>query len=251
LAKKFVIWTMQRSGGTSFARIIEALGTYSDVRHEPFNGNQTFGYILKGRPKQPDCADYYNECVKNLFRDNQHVCFKHCYEVHDDQLNTSLYKEALKHGYLNLMLTRKNNFARQVSLNFAKSTGAWNKSQFYEKCVNAGETMVLPELDIDTMIAHEKICRKKENRVRGLLEQGHSFIEIQYELLYSGDFEQRADQLDHVLSVLDVPLMDKNINRKKIVSMLMYEKQNNNDVYSAIPNFDKAQEAFSTLYEKV
>ena len=249
MKKKFIIWTMQRSGGTSLTSIIEKLGQYDQVLHEPFNGNQVYGAVIADRPKTSnDATEYFQNKFAEIERNDTFRSFKHCYEVHSLEFNMCLFGFANETGRNNIVLQRSNNFERQISLAFAKATGVWSKKQLYEKFGKNESEWKIPEIDIEKLMEHEKKCRKMEQSLFAKISDQENSVLVLYESLYDGDFDQRCKQLDKILGPLQIELSSSNAQIEAIRDTLMYQKQGGG-VYEKIPNIFEAREAYEREFE--
>ena len=248
MGEKFIIWTMQRSGGTSLTRVFDVAGEYKNVKHEPYNGNQCFGHVRSGRPRESNKAtvlDYYSTAIEETLANNN-VSLKHCYEVHDELLNQALFDVSSRMNYIHILLIRNNNFERQISLELAKKTGIWSRSQQLSSNTDTNE---LPALDINAILKHELECQEKQRVIRSMSEP-FSPNNIVYEELYKGSLSARLDYLAPTFAALNIEQPNKaRASNLGIDNMLINSKQNSAAIYKRIPNFEEARNAFEEKFE--
>lgn len=242
----FIIWTMRRTGGTSLSNILSCL-TNENVEHEPFNWDRSFGHISKAFQNEHKnlamMAQSLEECCLS-----QRVNVKHCYEILGQVFNEALIELLAKSCYKHIILTRKNELLRLLSLYTAKHTNVWGKhgsEEVYEKYKSG--IAQLPSYDIADMKNHARHCRKMTNRVRKKLTNlGVDVYEIFYEDLFTNtkSLEHRQVILTQLCQHLSI---DVNLIKQKeqdYQHLLMKTKQNDLFFYNLIPNLTEIQAAF-------
>jgi len=248
--KQFIIWTMQRSGGTSLTRFLKTWGEYSKVLHEPFNGNQIFGHVkreLAGIKSQKEAIVRGQELITEIYDDNPNCSIKHCFEVHSDSFNEALLLVTREKGIKNIFLTRDSNFNRNLSLELAKITGAWSKQQ-KEKLENSTSEPIDSSssisLDIPRMLTHNASCIARSRALREKFRSSDNVVRLVYERLYDGELENRLNYLEGVKNLLDLDAFTVDTLNAKQISLLVGEKQNTQAVYRRIENIEQARQKF-------
>lgn len=147
--RTFIIWTVQRTGGTNLARrLFERSSLFEAARettrepgsvgakwlgevasqwnfHEPFNygkksrifGKVTEDWVTRGDRKALD--DAVGEIC------SLRIGLKHCVEMVPWEVSEALADASCRNGYRHLFLYRRNAVNRLLSLHFAKESGIW------------------------------------------------------------------------------------------------------------------------------
>ena len=219
---------MRRTGGTSFANIIEHIIS-SKIEHEPFNWDRTFGFITKNfknnKENFKNLEQQLNEhCISNK------VCIKHCYEIVGQVLNESLIELFAQTNYKHIILLRKNELLRLVSLYTAQQTNVWGKhgSEKTYEAYRAGE-LKLSNYDVDEMKSHFQYCHKVTELIKLKMSKCNvDFLELYYEDLYSGTFAERKQYLTQACRYLNIDEEIIEQNSDNFRHWLMRAKQNSN-----------------------
>jgi hypothetical protein len=245
--KPFIIWTMRRTGGTSLANILGVLSN-KEVEHEPFNWDRSFG----------DMTKTFQNNYKNFHLLEQSLearCFstqinvKHCYEIVGQVFNDSLIELFSKSYYKHILLIRKNELLRLLSLYTAKYTEVWGKhgsEEIYEK-YKSGITQ-LPNYDIADMQNHANYCSQITTKVRKkLIDYGVNLYEVSYEDLFTNakSLAQQKEILNNLCQHIGI---DSNLveeKQKDYSYLLIKNKQNDFDLYNRIPNLSEIKSSFS------
>ena len=122
---RIIIWTNQRTGGTTFAKkISEQLG--KNLLHEPFNRQRQLGHITESvRMGEPSHSVLGK--LDNIFEEE--ISFKHCVEEVPLELSLILQRCLSGKNYKHIFLTRTESIERLLSYAMAKTTGVWGPQQ--------------------------------------------------------------------------------------------------------------------------
>ena len=122
MSSPFLIWTMQRTGGTSLTELLMAMSEHRSAEHEPFNW-------AKKQPRQfwpiteawntTHNADVLRGSLEGLFA--QRYLIKHCYELLSMSFNMHLMQAAVGTAYRHVVLRRRDEPSRLVSKFIAES----------------------------------------------------------------------------------------------------------------------------------
>lgn len=124
--KPYIIFTLRRTGGTSLMSFLAAISSFPKLQHEPLNQDRIWGDISKNFAATGDEAQMAADLATRLAtRPN----IKHCVELCHASINRALIEATAALGYQVIVLTRKDEIGRQVSLALALSTGAWGPEQ--------------------------------------------------------------------------------------------------------------------------
>lgn len=187
----FIIWTLQRTGGTNLAKcLIERSGLIDQARrsntinnsqskllqkidnqwnlHEPFNTGshaRVFGEITQNWIDNQD-----NQALLNAIDE---ICqlglpLKHCVEMVPWEITSTLARQATKRGYKHIFLYRDCSVDRLLSLHYAQLTGIWGR-HFRQK--EGLDNKIFSEpLHIEELVKHEIHCNELANRLWQLLQ---------------------------------------------------------------------------------
>jgi hypothetical protein len=204
--KPFIIWTLQRTGGTNLARrLFERSGLFERARtasvadtsipwleaiddqwklHEPFNSGME-GRAF-GKVSEDWNATHNSETLDAAL---SQICalrlpIKHCVEMVPWKVNEALAKASCKEGYEHLFLYRKSSLIRLLSLRYARLSGVWGahiKSQ-----TGLNENLFSEPLPVDEMINHERYCINSLTRAWDILK-GNNAMALAYEDIYQAE----------------------------------------------------------------
>lgn len=203
--RPFIIWTLQRTGGTNLSSKLMAVGEFPAAQHEPFNKERDFGYITAHWQANKNHA-FLNEEIRKICEKN--TLIKHCVETVPLAVTDTLLTESIKAGYNHLFLYRKNSADRLLSLHFAQKTGLWGANMAkFQRQTGAKEantnldsktvdtTFNHEKLPINQLLTHERECIKQLGQVWSkCIELGGQPYKIAYETLYSAQNSTSAVQ---------------------------------------------------------
>jgi hypothetical protein len=236
----FVIWTFQRTGGTSLTSALGIASPASEVLHEPFNRERPFENITSLVAKG-DLLSAKQALRKNL---DQGVCIKHCFELHSNTLNQMLINELRKRpNYKHLLLLRKDEASRICSLFLAKQTMVWGRWKEHKGGYDefrAGREQLQP-FPVNEMLAHRRRCDRKLAWLKtAVADADISLLEKSHEQLYEGRRKERLHHLSETFTHLGVDFYPQD---KQLASKLFANKLGSDDVLNMVPNLDEARRA--------
>ena len=124
--KPWLILTLRRTGGTSLTSFLAKVSRFRTIEHEPFNPNRRLGVITDlSRPGADPGA--LTRAMSDALRTQPNI--KHCFEFLPIALTEALITQADRQGYGILLLTRRDEARRQLSLALAMATGAWGPEE--------------------------------------------------------------------------------------------------------------------------
>lgn len=154
--KPYIIWTLRRTGGTSFGTLLEKLSSHTSIQHEPFNPDRIYGSISKDWEASYN-AERLNKSLSAALDSRPNI--KHCFDVVSIPLNAALLKATVEGGYHHILLCRFTEIDRLFSLAIANMTGSWGPSEAKRifKEVRNGDR-ILPALRIKESINDMTDC---------------------------------------------------------------------------------------------
>jgi len=182
----FLIWTLRRTGGTTFTRLLHAASAREEVWREPFaRHGKLFG--LRRRFVEDKDAARLAEGLEVALAARPNI--KHCFEVCPARFNAVLLRTATRLGYRHLYLDRRDEAGRIESLEFARLTGAWGRGQaeHVEKALQDGSLRPGPP---DAALAARELRRsavKRQQLFREMKARDTDPFVLFHEDLYAGD----------------------------------------------------------------
>lgn len=239
--RPFIIWTLQRTGGTNLTqRLIERSG-FKGIQHEPFNKGRILGHItdewIATKNKQK-----LDEEIQDIIK--QEVIIKHCLEMVPIEITFALAEAATKAGYNHLFLYRKNALDRLLSLHFAVQTGIWGPDA--KKKQNQEQADIAP-ISAEKLAQHELRCvTLLEKTWEYLISLNANPIALSYEQVYLTEQSKAADNIYPVIKKLGLSRTD-NDNVSFINSIISAGFQGTRDKYESIPGLDNLKESLSHI----
>ena len=241
----FVIWTMQRTGGTTLASLLLSISEHPKLPHEPFNPTRELGWIKQ---------DWMSNRDRKALRQNIQTAFqpsfvtKHCYELIPNQMNAVLMGVTNKMGYRHIVLDRGDEVDRILSWELARVTGVWgkkNSAQTYS-AIKSGEIAVDP-INIDEAVAHAQACRKKRDWLSAKFEQRNILpMFVFFEDLYGPENKGPA-VVGAILDFLEIDPNGIEDFQARRDEALTTRSQGSNSILPFVPNIDAARDALRAV----
>lgn len=182
----FVIWTMQRSGGTTFTSLLSFMSN-GETTHEPYSGTNA-----KEHWGEEKAALALGRVVGKAATHN----IKHCYELCSNGFNETLFETLHDRGFFFIHLLRRNILAQVESLALARATQAYGaeKASTIYPAILRGE-LKLPPLDLDWYKKHvRKLLAKQANVSQKLADIGAP--SVFFEDIFAGDAGTRRARFE-------------------------------------------------------
>jgi LPS sulfotransferase NodH len=233
----FIIWTMQRTGGTSLADLLMEMSEHPRAEHEPFNRDRQFGAVTTAWSDTHDEAAL-SEAIAGILE--QRFLIKHTYELRDMALNAAILRAAAATDYRHVFLQRQDELARLVSKYIAEANGTWFNdyaTKVYTK-IRAGDRR-LGAIPVEELIKSYHRCRQATEQVRELMKKlGIAVHDVTYEELYIGDRENRLRAFNRLCKFLDLEPEVIELNGAHIEEKLFHGSQNTRSILDFVPNLD-------------
>jgi len=246
MSDPFVIWTMRRTGGTTFTSLLTTLSEHPGTEHEPFNPDRKFGDITQNWITQQNPEALMNGLDKVLA---SRPLIKHCYELVPEMVSLALLKATSERGYRHIVLDREAEIDRIISLELAKITGAWGVAEAadtYAKIEN-GE-LCLDPIDIGEACGHMTACAALRRWLASQFDTNkHTPLLVYFEEIYS-DFEAGRHTIEELLTCLGIT-PGAHPQYEALLSEALTEKsQNSQSIAHAVPNMDALRDALQETY---
>lgn len=186
----FLIWTLRRTGGTTFTRLLHEASGRAEVWREPFGRHGNL-FALRQRFVEDKDAARLAEGLEVALAPRPNI--KHCFEVCPARFNAVLLNTATRLGYRHIYLDRRDEAARIESLEFARLTGAWGKDQADQLQRALAEGRADPDPP-DPAIAERELRRsavKRQQLFREMRARDTDPLVLFHEDLYSGGILDR------------------------------------------------------------
>jgi len=268
--RPFIIWTLQRTGGTNLAKclmeysgLLEAArtrvanGTDSAVQwlaaidnqwklHEPFNAgddSRAFGKITENWLSAPD--NIALEAAVDEICTRQ-IPMKHCVEMVPWEISEALAKSSTRHGYRHLFLHRENAADRLLSLHYAELTGIWGTHSGDKNRID--EEIFSSPLPIKKLVEHETICNAQLTRTWQLLESlGANPAVVAFEDIYgTSSFSSAQARLLNLLALLDQS-RDIESDKKLVTEIIRWGDQGTKRSYAKFKGIGDLKQALKTI----
>ncbi|MEM1431951.1 MAG: hypothetical protein AAGG09_21040 [Pseudomonadota bacterium] len=123
--RPFVIWTLRRTGGSTLVSLLrERVGAHR-LLAEPFNPNREFSELTTSFKATQDKAALLSGIRAAL---DGSVSLKQCIDVLPFDVHDALLQVTRDLGYRSLVLDRRDDSARVLSLLLAQQTKAWGRA---------------------------------------------------------------------------------------------------------------------------
>lgn len=228
-----IVWTFRRTGGTTLASLLSSLSPHPTVEHEPFNKGRVFGDVADayadGRLEE------YERGIRQLF-DRQYV-IKNCLEIRTLDFNLDIAARSSEGGaYKHLVLLRKDEPKRLLSLAVALETGSWSPREA-EAVIEELKAKPNPSITLNIrrfQIEHQR-CQARLVKLKEFFDsRAIPYKVVHFEDIYVGEKAPRITKLEEVLRFLELgPASEDEIRR------LFTKAQKSNKIYDHISNLEQ------------
>lgn len=188
-SKPFVIWTLQRTGGTNLTQRLIALSGLPSTEHEPFNKRRIHGHVTQRWEDDGD-LEAMNQAMATIAAGGRVI--KHCVEMVPPEVSLALARATSDAGYQHLFLYRRQALGRLLSLQFARVSGIWG-SKMKDGREPTPEELSQQLLPVPQLVAHEQRSVAALTEVWDeLLARGQAPSAIAYEDLYAAASPEAA-----------------------------------------------------------
>jgi hypothetical protein len=246
MSAPFIIWTMQRTGGTSLTDLLMEMSEHRTTEHEPFNWREKkpgpFWPIARAWNNTGDVAAI-SASLDKIFADRHLI--KHCYELHNMRFNEQLLAAAIRAGYRHVLLLRRDEFQRLISRFIAEAQGTWFKDysrKVFSQVVQGKR--VLGPLPVNKVVGHFRRCRSITSVLLGWFKaQSVEYCHVYYEDLYTGEPATRLASLHTLLEFLQFSEDDITGQEALIKEKIFLSGQDTGSVLPFVPNLDVVRQA--------
>ncbi len=196
----FVIWTLQRTGGTNLNKHLNMLSENDSLQDEPFNRRRECGGVTQAWLDTRDRAAL-EDAVGAVCATGKNI--KHCIERVPWAVSEALVQKSHAAGYAPIFLYREDPMQRLLSMEYAMRTKSWGPKKAAAQTDD--QPAFAKPLDVDGLIAHEEdATRKLKKAWRQLRKSGAAPVAVSYEELYASDEAQTRRALEGVFARLGI-----------------------------------------------
>lgn len=228
-----IVWTFRRTGGTTLASLLSGLSPHPTVEHEPFNKGRVFGDVAdayaEGRLAE------YERAVRQLLE--RPYVIKNCFEIRSLDFNLDIAaKSSEGEGYNHLILLRRNEARRLLSLAVAMETGSWSPREA-EAVIEELRAKPNPSITLNIrrfQIEHQR-CQARLLKLKEFFDaRAIPYEVVHFEDIYVGEKAARIERLEEVLRFLELgPATESDIQA------LFTKAQKSGDIYDHVSNLDR------------
>lgn len=238
-----VIWTFRRTGGTALAGLIGKTSDSPRFFHEPFNADRKMGWITKQFEADQD-VKALGVNLREEFSDRP--CLKHCYDLLPPKLHNQLLFRTNKLDYSQVVLDRKDDLDRVLSLLLAMQTGAWGPTRAKDiyPAILDGSVSVAP---IDPDQVREQMEHGLKRRTHLIKRMAHLGI-VPHVVFFEDIYGPGADGAAVVGAMLADIGIDPSGNPDYpalLEETLVRKSQNSAKILELVPNISELRERFS------
>jgi len=244
----FVIWTLQRTGGTNLTSQLVARSGLPSCEHEALNIGRRHGAITERWVAQRDAArldaDLAAMCASGQI-------FKHCVELVPAEVSQGLARAASAAGYQHLFLYRRTATDRLLSFHFARRTGIWGPKGAGEALASGqAEAQVAGQtLPVEELIRHQRRCDQALQQVwDALVAAGQRPLAVAYEDIYGAGPDAATRTLEALLgALLKGHPANPAADRQCIARVLGEGRQGTRDLYGQFDGLEALREGVAAL----
>jgi hypothetical protein len=244
LSFPFIIWTLQRTGGTSLTELLMLMSEHKATDHEPFHLSRAFGRVTEHWLATHDVA-VLDRAMAQIFAERYLI--KHCYELLPESLNAALARAAAKAPYRHVLLLRRDELSRLVSMSIAEANGTWFRDwarKVYSD-VAKGDRRFEP-LSLERIVTHYKGCLASTAHTKKLLKKLRiAPLRLFYEDLYMGERETRIAVLHKLFDFLDLSAETRALHQQDIEDKIFAGGHETAKVLQHVPNLMAVETALA------
>jgi LPS sulfotransferase NodH len=247
MSSAYIIWTLRRTGGTTLAALLADLSEHPGVEHEPFNPERAFGAVVRAWRDHRDEAQLRAHFEQVLA---PRPVIKHCYELLPDAFNAMLMQVTRDLGYAHIVLDRRAEVDRILSLELAKQTGAWGKQEAGKvlRELQMGVRRMAP-FDTAEALHHKAVCAARRGWLAdAFADAGITPHEVFFEDVYS-DLEAGRAEVAALLAFVGIVPEDFPDFEQRRDEALLKKGQNSARLLDFVPNLLDVREALTPSRE--
>lgn len=227
---------MRRTGGTSVTRYLSEVLPCAPLMHEPFHPARAYGMRIAPFLKRGDHEGMRGEITACL---SEKRGFKHCFDHTHIEVTKEIIRQCADRGYRVLLLTRRDNAQRLLSLALAEATGIWSarEAQHRYPQIVSGALKPTP-LSVDALRQAANLDLRKTGLVLSMLRYRNvPYIWSVYEEL----FHSSKDPRDQAKALAAQFGCDVSENDPALQMFLPARHQKSADIGPYVPGYEDAR----------
>lgn len=233
--KPWLVLTLRRTGGTSLTEFLSRVSAYPTAEHELFNRKRSMGAVTTGFLATKDSAAL-ERAMADALRLTPNI--KHCVEVVPLEVTRALIDAAAERGYHMMVLTRRDEARRLISLFLALATDVWGPDAAAERYPRIIEgSLVPPPIKIEKIRERARMDQRRIDGTRATLrKRGIAHDELTFEDLYMGDIPlaEQARALARKLGAEIAP------DHPELAALASGGGQRTDSIAAYVKNYDEA-----------
>lgn len=230
-----IIWTMRRTGGTSLATLLQRYSPYPVVDHEPFNAGRAWHPIVE---KFKTDAREAEKMLREALR--KRPVIKNCYDMYPAKLHGLLMQLTTEAGYRHIVLDRRNEADRLLSLALAAQTGSWGRKTaraVYAEILDGTRKLeAISEAYLLKQMRQAAQCRKW--LAGTMAAAGLTPHVVFFEEMYGSDADGET-RVREVFRFLEIPMEPADRFAADLHETLHKKSQGTGDIVPMVPNISK------------
>ncbi|MEP6068294.1 MAG: hypothetical protein ABJ246_20840 [Paracoccaceae bacterium] len=241
----FIVWTLRRTGGTTLNNLLMGASPFPTGLHEPFNHDREFGWVSQTYGDTENLDELRSNVGKVL---DDSPLFKTAFEMQSLAINKSILLESTARGYRHIILDRKAEVDRLLSLELARVTGGWGKmdaERIYAEYTSGASQ--IEEFDVDWLVGHLEYCRKMRTSLQQLMiEAGIAPQVVYFEDIYL-DHDAGRRQIDSLMHFVGLSPEEVPNYEVIVADALTFQGQNSARMMNLVPNIDDARSRLNNV----
>lgn len=246
MSDPYVIWTLRRTGGTTLGTLLSRLSEHPSTQHEPFNKDRVFAHVSQGFAQSGDVGQLRGDLRKALAG---RPVIKHCYELMSPAFDAVFLEVTTALGYRHIVLDRRRETDRIISLELAYLTGAWGSDAARDiyPAIEAGE-VTLAAMDAQRATSQMRMCHNRRSVLaQQMTAMGQRPFVVYFEDVYA-DPQAGAALIGRLLAYLGIRPEEHPDYEAQLSTALLHSGQNSARILQAVPNLEAVRTQLETLF---
>lgn len=242
-----IVWTLRRTGGTALAALLFAHTGRRNWNDEAFNTDRSLGHVSRGAAAGRERGWIEAEVAAAMAEQRN---LKHCIETVPWPVTAALLRVTAARNFRHMVLLRRNETDRLLSLILAIQTGAWSPhdGRTLHAELAAGRRVLHPaDLDALRVQVHADATRIGQ-LMRMLLVNRVPHQVVVTEDVFAGEFTDRVAAYHALARALGLPEAGTP-PESALRAGLIRGAQKSSDIHGFLPNLDEVKAMITALTE--
>ena len=232
MSHPYIIWTMRRTGGTSLATLLQRYAPFPRVDHEPFNSGRAWNPMVKQFGTDPTATE---PALRKALEARPVI--KNCYDLHPTGLHALLMRLSSELGYRHVILDRRNEADRLLSLVLAAQTGSWGRKSaraIYAEILD-GSRKLDPIPEARLLKQMRNAAKRRAWLAKTMAAAGLTPHTVHFEEIYAPQVDGEA-RIREIFRFLDIPMEPAEKFEADLHAAVHERAQGTADVLPLVPN---------------